>query len=204
MNKRMTVICKTIGNSSIVADVGCDHGKIGAFLLENNKADKVFFCDISKQSLQKAKILCEKFGDRAEFYEQDGLQSLCVDTAIIAGMGAMEILHIIKNAKLQPKNLLLQPMHSSEVLRQELSTMYKFEKDFLIYDGSKHYDIMKLSCGNDTFNQVELMFGKTNVTEHSADFNKYIKKEYAKCQAVLSTTYVENIAVRLKLIKELL
>ena len=206
LNKRMKTITDMAERVSVIADVGCDHGKLGTALLLQDKADKVLFCDISAPSLEKARILTENQGlsDRAEFFCRDGLGDIKCDTAIIAGMGGMEILSIIENAVTLPGTLILQPMKDSTVLRQRLSDRYCFEKDFLIYGGDKYYDMMKLRRGCDSFTELQLAFGKDNVTERSDDFLRYLEKEYALTRRVLSVTENDGIRRRERLIKELL
>ena len=116
----MQTITSLVDKTNVVADVGCDHGKLGVTILLQNKADKVLFCDISAPSLEKARALTQEEGlsQKAQFFCQDGLGDVKCNTAIIAGMGGMEILSIIKNASFLPDTLILQPMKDSSAIRK--------------------------------------------------------------------------------------
>ena len=206
LNKRMQTITNLVDKTNVVADVGCDHGKLGVTILLQNKADTVLFCDISAPSLEKARALTQEEGlsQKAQFFCQDGLGDVKCNTAIIAGMGGMEILSIIKNASFLPDTLILQPMKDSSAIRKTLSDRYCFKKDFLIYGGDKYYDVMKLERGCDSFTELQLAFGKTNVTERSQDFMRFLEKEYALTRRVLAVCDNQAMQRRERLIKELL
>lgn len=190
-------VCETL------ADVGCDHGKIGFSALSLCKAKKVYFIDISRESLRKAEVLCETKEFDAEFLCQDGLGKTKADCAVIAGMGGMEIIEIIKNACFLPSHLILQPMKNADVLRKFIQDYYNIEKDYLFYD-KKYYNLMKLSIGKDCLTEQEIKYGKTNLAFPTADFFKYLRKELDLCQKILNKRYDENTDEKRKEITSLL
>lgn len=55
MKKRLSAIISLIPQCDSLADVGCDHGYIGAEALASGIAKVVQFCDISEASLNKAR-----------------------------------------------------------------------------------------------------------------------------------------------------
>ena len=57
LTPRMKAIASLLGSNDTVADIGCDHGKLSAYLIKNGLANKVFATDISLLSLEKAKKL---------------------------------------------------------------------------------------------------------------------------------------------------
>ena len=62
--KRLEAIASKIIPCKVFADIGCDHGIIGLYVVKNNLAERVCECDISEDSLGKARTL---IGDDAEF-----------------------------------------------------------------------------------------------------------------------------------------
>ena len=99
--KRLEAIIKFINQDDIVADIGCDHGYLGIYLLKNAKASFVYAGDINQGPLQSAVSNAEKYGveDKISFFLSDGLKSFPrdFDTAVCAGMGADTIVSILEN-----------------------------------------------------------------------------------------------------------
>ena len=122
LTPRMETVAKLTGKNNLVADIGCDHGKLSAYLIKNNLAQKVYATDISEKSLLKARILCEKEGlDNIFFFQGDGFSAFDIlpDCAVIAGMGGEIISHIILHKNARTK-LVLQPMKDSDILYKTL------------------------------------------------------------------------------------
>ena len=83
-----------------VADVGCDHGYLTAYLLKTCPQMTALACDVSAPSLGKARRLMAKRGltERVRFAVADGLAAIDapVDVIVLAGMGAETILSIVR------------------------------------------------------------------------------------------------------------
>ena len=60
MSKRLIKISELV-SGKIVADVGCDHGKLAKSLLDNKKVDFIYVSDISAESLKKAEVLLANY-----------------------------------------------------------------------------------------------------------------------------------------------
>ena len=176
-----------------VADVGCDHGYIPYYLLKNNICKHVILADISKKSLLKAKNLFDQNGlsNFADFRHGDGLsvfKSGEVDFCVIAGMGGIEIIKILQENDKGIKKFLLQPMKNSYELRHFLiKNGYKIQKDFIIFDKKNFYDIITIERGKDSLNELEFVFGKTNILNKSNDFIKYLKLKKLQTEKLLKS-----------------
>ena len=72
------------------ADIGCDHGRLGAQMLLSGRAQRVWFTDISAPSIEKARVLIRKLGlsDRAVFRVGDGARALDQPPDAAASSGA--------------------------------------------------------------------------------------------------------------------
>lgn len=182
MTKRIYEICSLVTNCISVADVGCDHGKVGLGLLKEEKCEKVIFTDISRPSLEKAKKAAVKAGvkDKCTFLCGDGLNGVpnC-DTVIIAGMGGLEIIAILEKADFVPKKLVLQPMRNVVELRDYLQTSYKICRDYCFKD-KKFYFLISAQPGSDSLTEEERLVGKTNVSEPTKDFFQWLNAAYAE------------------------
>lgn len=97
-----------------VADIGCDHGYLSAYLLERSPRLRVIASDVSAPSLEKARqlLLSKGFGKRVHLVCADGLDALeePVHAIVIAGMGAETILKIVSEgrAKIGEADLIVQ------------------------------------------------------------------------------------------------
>ena len=112
-----------------VADVGCDHGLLSAYLLQREPKLTVLASDVSAPSLDKARRLFAKLGleDRARLAVADGLAAIGepVDAVVIAGMGAGTILHIVREgrARIGGAALIVQANRDLPLLRAGLSEL---------------------------------------------------------------------------------
>ena len=179
---RLTKIVSAIPRCDTLADVGCDHGYIGIEALSTGRADNVVFVDVSEPSLNKARQNCpSEYTKRVKYLCQDGLGNLVVDCAVIAGMGGLEIISILDEAKARPKKLVLQPMRNQKDVREYLQDKYEIVTDVKFYDG-KYYDLIyaELSDNPTKLSELELEYGKTNVANPSSDFVSYLRNEWKK------------------------
>ena len=87
----------------VCADIGADHGRLSAALLQSGRAKQVLVADVSAPSLNKAKILLGGLGlsDRATFAVADGLRALDAlnvpaETVFVLGMGGQTLSRILE------------------------------------------------------------------------------------------------------------
>ena len=128
LDPRLSTIAEMLGTCACCADIGSDHGRLGAFLLQNHRCERMCLTDISAPSLEKARKLIALLGleEKVGFYVGDGALALQekVDAAVIAGMGGETISEILQNSngKLEGAKLILQPNVAAPQLRRCLNT----------------------------------------------------------------------------------
>ena len=149
ISNRIKVICDAVTPGETIADIGTDHAYVPLILYQNHISPDVIMCDISADSLSKAR---KSFSDAeidmpdSSFRVGDGINVIQkgeVDTIIIAGLGGVTIVDILSKDidKLQSfKKLILQPRNNSGSLRCFLFR-YGFDiaRDKLVKEG-------KFSC----------------------------------------------------------
>lgn len=165
-DRRVRAIVDLVPVCGCAADVGTDHGKIGAQLLLSGKCGKVIFSDISAPSLEKAKKLAEEKGlrEKADFCVADGLEGLpCpVDSIVIAGMGGLNIRDIIVNGKEAVGNakLILQPNTEIAGLRLALcENGFRITDEAVAREGKRFYVIICAAKGQMQLDETELFAG---------------------------------------------
>ncbi len=186
LSLRLNRIIAALPRCETLADVGCDHGLVGIAALQKGVAQQVIFTDISLPSLQKAKQNCpQQLQSRASFVCGNGLGNVQCDCAVIAGMGGLEIVHILDGCAL-PDKLVLQPMRNSVQVRQRLIRDYEITLDEKFFDG-KYYDLITAQAkrGGSVLTPDELTFGRTNLLRPSEDFVTFLRKELSLCDKIL-------------------
>ena len=203
---RLNKLVSLVPTCNLLADVGCDHGYVGIAALQQGKASRVAFTDISAPSLHKARANCpQNLTDKVSFHCQDGLGDIQADCAIIAGMGGLEIISILQNAKHLPEKLVLQPMRNQRDVREYVTKQYEIVTDVKFFDG-KFYDVI-VAVQSDTpsaLTELELEFGKSNIQEPSTDFVSYLKLELTKLNSILEGTSDVDVQAKRNLVEQTL
>ena len=126
LDARLSAVARLVPPCECAADIGADHGFLGAHLLLTGRCARVRFVDISEHSLSKARRLVAKLKleGRAEFLIGDGAEALSgpVDAAVMAGLGAEVIRGILQRGreKLAGAALVLSPNLGAPLLRRFL------------------------------------------------------------------------------------
>lgn len=201
---RLSKLVSLIPSCDLLADVGCDHGYVGIEALRLGKAQRVAFTDISRPSLNKARLNCpQEFNDVVTFHCQDGLGQIQADCVLIAGMGGLEIISILKQAQHLPSKLVLQPMRNQKDVRAYIAQSYNVITDVKFFDG-KYYDVIVAEQHDKPvkLTELELEFGKTNLAEPSQDFVNFLKLELSKLNKILEGTCDAEVVARRNLVEQ--
>ena len=207
LTKRLEKLVSVLPHCDTLCDVGCDHGYVGIEALARGIASNVIFVDVSAKSLDKARQNCpEEYLPHAKFICCDGLGNIEADAAIIAGMGGLETMSILDNAKHLPNKLVLQPMRNQRDVRNYLFAQnYEIITDEKFHD-YKFYDvIVALKCDKPTkLTEMELEFGKTNLREPSQDFIDYLSAEINKVKNIPIFNSDATLQARAALLEQML
>ena len=152
LSGRLMACCNFIAPGDRVADIGCDHGYLGIYLLKNGIASAVIASDINECPLQSAVRNSEKFGvrDKMTFCLSDGVRNIPrdFDALVCAGMGADTMLSILSAApwlKDKQYRLILQCQSKTPVLRRYLSENgWYIRQEQVLRDGKFLYTVMEV------------------------------------------------------------
>ena len=166
LDPRLSMIARMVGKCECCADIGCDHGRLGAFLLETDQCRQMELTDISEPSLKKARALIHGpgFTDRVRFTVGDGLSALegKPDVIVIAGMGGATIARILQAdfERLHGARLVLQPNVAAPQLREALCRLgYAITDERIAQDGRRCYVIIQAEPGKADYNLKQLAVG---------------------------------------------
>ena len=166
LDPRLSMIASLVGKCECCADIGCDHGRLGASMLQAGRCARMVLTDISEPSLKKARRLIHGLGldDRATFAVGDGALALQqpVDAAVIAGMGGATISEILYKGReaLGNARLVLQPNVAAPQLRQALSDCgYAIADEHVVRDGRRCYVVIAADPGKSNYSLKERVVG---------------------------------------------
>lgn len=174
LDKRMQAILNLIPTNCNLIDIGADHGYISINYALNNKNNCVLATDISEKSLQKAKNLSSSL-KLTNYYTQvaDGLKGVKTEkynAVLIAGMGGLEIINILK-ANLCFDFYILSPQKNVDCVRKFLSQNKLLpKKDFKVQSGKLFYDVIFATNGDYNPSEKQLLYGNGL----GDDFNNFL------------------------------
>ncbi len=158
LSGRLLACCDFVKPGDRVADIGCDHGYLGIYLLTKGIARSVVASDINEGPLQSALRNSEKFGvrDKMTFYLSDGVRNIPrdFDALVCAGMGGDTMVSILSDAPWLKKDtyrLILQCQSKMPLLRKYLSDNgWRIDREVIVQDGKFLYTVMQVLWAPDT------------------------------------------------------
>ncbi len=185
MNKRLLALEPFINTNTLI-DIGCDHGYLAIDVIKQKICDEVILCDINIEPLIAGynNILKNGYLSQAKFILNDGLNFQITNkkaTIVIAGMGGLEIIHIIKNLKQDFQTLILQPNSKIIAVRKFLqSNNLNIVFEDIIEDKKPYHFLVVNNKAND-YEDREIYIGRYN---HSQTFINYNKKRLAYLESI--------------------
>lgn len=185
LGSRLKTCANFVTMDSRIVDVGTDHAYLPIWLAKSNIVKFAIASDLREGPLIAARANINKYNvqDKVEARLSDGLSKIDsdeIDEVIIAGMGGELIIDIIsKSLWIKDKKLILQPMTSSQKLREFLEEKSIFLTDEkVVEEDGKIYSVMyiKPNQNNVVYNDLYPYIGLiTNNMDGMVI--KYIKKE---------------------------
>ncbi len=186
VSPRLQACCNFVRAGDRVADIGCDHGYLGIYLLKNGIANSVIASDIKEGPLQSAVRNSEKFGVRNQmtFYLSDGVRNIPrdFDTLVCAGMGGDTMVSILTSApwlKDKQYRLILQCQSKNAILRRYLSENgWCIRQERIVPDGRFLYTVMEVIWQPETqLTPGQCYFPPALIqNEHFAAYYQYVVK----------------------------
>lgn len=153
LSKRLQAVAVMVTAGNSVCDVGCDHGFVPIWLVEQGISPRVLAMDVRSGPLSAAGEHIAEHGleSRIETRLSDGLHNYKIgeaDTLICAGMGGglmMRILSEDQDKTASFRELILQPQSEIERFRAGLREMgYQIADEKMIEEDGKFYPMMRI------------------------------------------------------------
>ena len=174
LTKRLAAVASLVPAGARVADVGCDHGYVCAYLVSKGIALSAVATDVHAGPLHSCQSLIDTMGLRSVIDVRlcNGLEAVDAaecDTVILAGMGGELIAEILGACPyIKEKTLILQPMTHAEAVRQFLfENGFFIDTDRIVAEGRRHYNVLRALPGSEPihYSQADLYLG--NITDFS-------------------------------------
>lgn len=193
LDPRLSMIARLVGPCESYADIGCDHGRLGAFMLQSGQCQRAVLTDISEPSLKKARNLIGILGlsGRTEFAVGDGALALTgpVDAVVIAGMGGATIAQIVERGreKLGDARLILQPNVAAPQLRSTLAENgYAIYDERVVQDGRRNYVILCARPGKADYSLKQTVVGPVLLEKLPPELTPYAQFRLRVAKKALS------------------
>ena len=182
LTKRLSAVAQLVRENSSLADVGCDHGYLPAFLLLNGKIKSAVASDINEGPLNSCIQLVADYSlqDKIKCVLSDGLKNVdeqdCSDISV-CGMGGELIAQILENcpwAKNSEKHFIFNPMTHPEILRKYLcDNGFEIQSDLVVKEGRHYYSVFDAYYTGDvhSFPESYYYLGNINDFEYKDYFN---------------------------------
>lgn len=213
LSLRMKQVADMVEPCRVIADVGCDHGYVSIYLIEQDIAESAIAMDIRPGPLARARENVARKGmqNQIQCRLSDGLEGLNIgeaDTIIIAGMGGPLMIGILERglAKGQRINtLVLQPQSEIPEVRRYLHSVgYELVQEHMLYEDGKYYTVMKAKQQRPVlWNPVEYEYGKYLLKERSEVLYQYLRKEHQQLMDLKAKLKKQNTEKAQKRFQEL-
>lgn len=156
MSARLHAVAGMVTKGNRVCDVGCDHGFVPIWLVQQGISPRVLAMDLREGPLRAAGDHVETYGlsGQIETRLSDGLHNFNIgeaETLICAGMGGglmQRILEAEREKTVSFQELILQPQSEIEAFRRFLrEDGYGIVDEEMLEEDGKYYQIMRAVPG---------------------------------------------------------
>ena len=227
LSLRLSAIADMVTTGNRLVDVGCDHGYLPVYLIQQKKIPSAIAMDVRKGPLSRAKEHIRQYG--LEEYIQtrlsDGLENLKAgegDTLVIAGMGGPLMERILtdgQSVRDSFSEMILQPQSDIPHFRRFIQSQgFQIVEEKMVEEEGKFYPMMRVvrTCpeggGNENLVSeaapytLEEAFGKFLLKEHNPVVYRYLLREERIRADILkqlqAAPQAEAVTARIREVKE--
>lgn len=211
LSKRLQAVADLVTPGSRLADVGCDHGYLSIYLVQEKKAPRAIAMDVNRGPLLRAREHICRYGlaDYIETRLSDGLAQLSAgeaDTLVIAGMGGPLMQRILEEGRetlAGIREMILQPQSEIPAFRRYLQENgYRITAEELVWEDGKYYPLMRAVHGLMEWDrEIYFRYGKYLLDAGHPVLRQYLDQEEEKLSALaarLKKETGERAAARLE------
>ena len=209
LSKRLEAVSALVSHERI-ADIGTDHGYVPIHLYLQGRIKKAYACDVRKGPLEKCRANIALHGAEGVIETRLGsglipLRPYEAETAIMAGMGGMLIVHILQDspevvASLQ--ELVLSPQRDFGQVRKYLHRIgFSIAEEHMLKEDGKPYVLMRCVRGEERYDrEIDYLYGKKLLEQKEPLLKEFLMIEegkYSRLVENLKQNPTENAQKRL-------
>lgn len=214
ISKRLERVANLVSHA-VIADIGTDHGYVPIYLYQKGKIKKAYACDVRKGPLEKCRANIALYGAEDVIEPRLGsglipLQPGEAETAIMAGMGGMLIVHILQDSPevaASLKELVLSPQRDFAEVRRYLHKIgFSIQEEHMLKEDGKPYLLMRCEKGAERYDrEIEYLYGKKLLEQKDPVLKELLLHEagkYSRLLEQLKRNPTENAQKRLPEVEE--
>ena len=195
LSERLRTVASFVRENTMLADIGSDHAYLPCFLVHEGVISKAIAGEVVKGPFESAQkqVISEALQDNIEVRFGNGLEVISdednVQTITIAGMGGPLIASILESGKeklSKVDTLILQPnVHAKAIREWAIQEQWKIEKEVILEEHDKIYEILVLTKGHMKLTEQELLVGPILSKEKSSVYRKKWTNELNEWQRIV-------------------
>ena len=201
LSARLHAMADMVTRGNRVCDVGCDHGYLSIYLVEQGISPKALAMDVREGPLGHARehVLVAGLGDYIALRLSDGLSAFEAgeaQTLVCAGMGGRLMQRILAREPEKSRSfreLILQPQSEIALFRKFLREQgYSIVQEDMIWEEEKFYPIIKAvpekgreAAGRSQ--ELEDRYGPLLLRERHPVLLAYLKREWESAERLRRT-----------------
>ena len=196
ITQRLKTVADMIEKTGILCDIGCDHGYLPIYLLQQQKIQYAYACDVRDGPLKNAakNIAAFHMKNHIQTVKSNGLKELSdkkFDVISICGMGGRLIANILAeepDIARRAKYLVLQPQSEIPVLRRFLAEHhFMIREERIAVEDRRFYVLMSVSDGEEVYqDELSYQLGRHLLTRNDDLTKQYLAKEYKRFQMIMA------------------
>lgn len=213
LSMRMKQVADMVEPCKVVADVGCDHGYVSIYLIEQGIAEQVIAMDVRKGPLSRAEmnIRQKQLTGQITCRLSDGLEKLSsgeVDTIVIAGMGGPLMIRILEQGadkRQGTEMLVLQPQSDIPAVRRYLHRIgYEIIEEAMLQEDGKYYTVLKgVPQAHENWSEIAYQYGKRLLESKSKTLMKFLVQEAQVLEQIVDTLHSQQSEKSQERLKEI-
>lgn len=195
LTKRLKMNVDLVPKGARVGDIGCDHGYVSIYLVQEKSCPYVAAMDVNQGPLAMAKKNIRRAGltDRIELILSDGMEKLReekVDTLLLAGMGGMLMCRILQQYPEKMKHIqcmILQPQSDLAQVRKLVHRLgFYLDQESACTDAGKFYIAMRAVRGKEIvpYTETEYAYGRLLSRQGNQEYKEYLLCEMKKLENI--------------------
>lgn len=190
LDERLRAAADWVDPCNVCADIGCDHGRLGAVLLWENRCKHLLAADVSAPALEKARRRIATLGlaGRTSFAVADGLDALSslpdgrADVICVLGMGGDTLSGILRRGmpRLQGATLILGAQTELFCAREALQNIgYRLTGERVVHADGRMYILMRAqpaSVDAPRYTERELQLGPCLLHDLPTEWRPWLER----------------------------